>query len=54
MKMLEFRFKFQKFVPNGPVDSKSALVQVMALHWAGDKPLPEAMMTQFTDAYMWH
>ena len=21
-------------------------------HWTGDKPLPEPMMTQFTDAYM--
>ena len=40
-----------KFVPS-PVDSKSALVQVMAWHRTGDKPLPEAMMLQFTDAYM--
>ena len=26
-----------------------ALVQVIAWHWTGDKPLPEPMMTQFTD-----
>ena len=39
-----------KFVPIGPIDNKSALVQV--LHRADAKPLPEAMMTQFTDAYM--
>ena len=40
-----------KFVPNGPIDNKSALVRVMAWRQAGDKPLPE---TQFTDAYMRH
>ena len=43
-----------KFLPNGPIDNKLALVQVMAWHHAGDKPLPEAMMTQFIDAYMRH
>ena len=42
----------QKFVPMGPINNKSALVQVMAWRRTGDKPLPEAMMTQFTDAYM--
>ena len=41
-----------KFVPNGPIDNKSALVQVMAWRRTGDKPLPEPMMTQFIDAYM--
>ena len=39
-------------VPNDLTDNKSALVQVMAWRRTGDKPLPEAMMTQFTDAYM--
>ena len=43
-----------KFVPKSPIDNKSALVQVMAWHRTGDKPLPEPMMTQFTDAYMGH
>ena len=38
-----------KFVPNGPIDNKSALVLVMAWRQTGDKPLPEAMMTQFTN-----
>ena len=38
------------FVPKGLIDNK--LVQVMAWHQTGDKPLPELMMTQFTDAYM--
>ena len=43
-----------KFVPKSLIDNKSALVQVMAWRRIGDKPFPEAMMTQFTDAYMWH
>ena len=40
-----------KFVPKGPIDYKSALVQVMAWHRTGEKPLPELMLTKFTDAY---
>ena len=43
-----------KFVPRSPIDIKPALVQVMAWCWIGDKPLPEPMMPQFTDAYMRH
>ena len=43
-----------KFVPNGPIDDKSALVQVMAWRRPGGKPFPEAMLTQFTDAYLRH
>ena len=43
-----------KFVPMGSNDNKSALVQVMAWRRTGDKPLPEQMLTQFTDAYMRH
>ena len=43
-----------KFVPKGPIDYKSALVQVMAWHWTGEKPLPESMLTLFTDAYIRH
>ena len=37
-----------KFVPQGSIDNKLALVQVMAYRWKGDKPLPETMLTQFT------
>ena len=37
-----------KFVPRSPIDNKPALVQIR------DKPLPEPMMAQFTDAYMRH
>ena len=40
------------FVLRSTIDNKSALVQVMACYWTGDKPLPEPMLTQFTDAYM--
>ena len=43
-----------KFVPSSPIDNKPALVQVMAWRLFGAKPLPESMMTQFTDAYMRH
>ena len=41
-----------KFVPNGPIDNKSALFQVMAWRRTGTKPLPEPMLTQFSYAYM--
>ena len=34
----------QKFVPQGLVDNKSTLVQVMAWHQTSDKSLPEAML----------
>ena len=43
-----------KFVLKSPIYNKSALVLVMAWLRTGDKPLPEAMLTQFTDAYMRH
>ena len=43
-----------KFVPKEPIDSKPALVQVMAWRLTGDKPLPKPMMAQFIDAYMRH
>ena len=44
----------RKFVPRRPIDNKPALVQVMAWRWTGDKPLPEPMLTLFTDANMRH
>ena len=43
-----------KFVRRSPTDNKPALVKVMAWHRTGNKPLPEPMLTQFTDAYMQH
>ena len=36
----------------GPIDSKPALVQVMAWHRTGEKPLYEPMVAQFADVYM--
>ena len=42
------------FVPKGPIDNKSALVQVMVWCRKGANALPEAKQTQFTDAYMQH
>ena len=41
-----------KYVPISPIENKPALVQAMAWRRRGDKPLPEPMLTQFTDAYM--
>ena len=43
-----------KFVPSSPIDNEAALVHVMAWCRTGDKPLPESMLTQFTDAYKLH
>ena len=40
------------FVADGVIDNKSALVQVMAWHRTGAKPLLESMMAQFIDASM--
>ena len=42
------------FVPNDPIDDKSSLIQVMAWHYSGTKPLSEPMMTHFTYTYMGH
>ena len=33
-----------KFLPKGPINNNPALVQIMAWHWSGDKPLSEPMM----------
>ena len=41
-------------VPMSLIDNKPVLVQAMACRRTGDKPLPEPMLTQFTDAYMRH
>ena len=43
-----------KSVPRSPISNKPALIQVMAWCRTGPKPLPEPMMTQFTDTYMHH
>ena len=41
-----------KFAPKGPTDNDKTLVQVMAWHRKGDKPLPEPMLTKYTDTYI--
>ena len=43
-----------EFVPMSPINNKPALVQVMSWRRTGNKPLPEQMLAQFTDAYMRH
>ena len=43
-----------KFVPKGTINNIAALVQMMAWCLLGDKPLSEAMMVYFIDAYMRH
>ena len=43
-----------KFVPKGLIENKPALVYMVVWRRIGDKPLPKPMLTQFTDAYMWH
>ena len=45
-----------KFVPEGPIDNKSVLVQVMVLCQTAVKPLPEPMLTHMvflTKYYNW-
>ena len=41
-----------KFVPEGAIHKKRALVQVMAWRGVGNKPLPEPVLIQFTDEYI--
>ena len=43
-----------QFVPYGSINIEPVLVPVMAWRQPGDKPLHEPMLTQFTDACMWH
>ena len=43
-----------KFAPKSTIDNESALVQVMVCRRTGNKPLPEPMMTMFTDVYVDH
>ena len=35
-----------KFAPKGPIGHNTALVQIMAWRWTGDKPLSEPMMAK--------
>ena len=40
------------FTCKGPIENKSVLVQGMAWHQWGNKPLTEPVMIQFTNTYM--
>ena len=55
MKMIEFQYKFHWFFfPMSLINNKPKLVQVMVWHQTGNKPLPEPMLTQVINTYMWH
>ena len=41
-----------EFVPMVQINNILALVQIMAWHQTGDKPLSELMMASFTDSYI--
>ena len=43
-----------KFVPKGPIDNNTALVQIMAWRQTGAKSLSEATMAKVCNAYMRH
>ena len=53
MKMIPIRISL-KFIPSSPIDNETALFQVTAWSRTSDKPLPELVLTQVTDAYMRH
>ena len=46
--------EFSQFVPKGPIDISTAFVSIMPWRQIGDKPLSEAMLTRFSDAYTRH
>ena len=41
-----------KYIGKGPVDNNPTLVQIMAWHWTGNKPLSEPMTALFDDVYV--
>ena len=43
-----------KHVSKCPIDNKPALVQIMAWHWTGDKPISKPMMASSIDTSMHH
>ena len=53
-KVFYFDSNFIEVFPKGPIDSKSALVQVMGWCQTGNKTLAELMSTQFTNAYVFN
>ena len=49
-----FDQNFTEVVPKGSIDNMAALARVMVWRRTGDDPLPEPMLSQFTDIYMRH
>ena len=43
-----------KFIPKGPIDKRSVLVQVMGWHLIGGKQLTWSMLTKISDAIWLH
>ena len=43
-----------QFVPEGAVVNNLALVQEMAWHFTGNKPLPQLALTKMSEAIWWH
>ena len=37
-----------KFVPEGPIEDKTALAELMDWHWSSCKPLPKPIMTKLS------
>ena len=52
LSVLYFYSNFTEFVPRGPIDNKSVLVQVIAWNRTGEKPLYEPKLIQLTAAYV--
>ena len=53
MEIIVFIQMWLEFTPKGIVHNMSALVQIIAWHKTGNELLPQAMMTQFTDWYIY-
>ena len=49
--MYEFRLRLN-FVPKGPIDKNTAMVQIMTWRQTGHKPLSEPMMAKISDTNM--
>ena len=51
-KLVCFDTNLNEISSQGPIDKKSALVQMMGWHWTGNKPLSEPMLTQYLDIFI--
>ena len=53
MKHLCFELNDWSLFSKLQLDNKSVMFKVMAWYWSDNKPLPESLMTQFTDTWSW-